>query len=25
MDIHPLPPLLHNRPQLIADRVAELA
>lgn len=25
LDIHPLPPLLHNRPQLIADRVAELA
>ena len=25
MDVHPLPPLLHNRPQLIADRVEELA
>jgi hypothetical protein len=25
VDIHPLPPLLHNQPHLIADRVAELA
>jgi hypothetical protein len=25
VDVHPLPPLLHNQPQLIADRVAALA
>ena len=25
VDVHPLPPLLHNRPELIAPRVAELA
>jgi hypothetical protein len=25
IDVHPLPPLLHNQPQLIADRVEELA
>jgi hypothetical protein len=25
VDVHPLPPLLHNQPHLIADRVAELA
>ena len=25
VDIHPLPPLLHNRPQLIADEVRRLA
>jgi hypothetical protein len=25
VDIHPLPPLLHNQPHLIADRVAKLA
>ena len=24
MDVHPLPPLLHNQPHLIADRVEEL-
>jgi hypothetical protein len=25
IDVHPLPPLLHNRPELIADQVASLA
>lgn len=25
MDVHPLPPLLHNRPQLIPDEVRRLA
>jgi hypothetical protein len=25
IDVHPLPPLLHNQPHLIADRVDELA
>jgi len=25
VDVHPLPPLLHNRPQLIADEVRRLA
>ncbi len=25
LDVHPLPPLLHNRPGLIAERVEELA
>ena len=25
VDIHPLPPLLHNRPHLIADEVRRLA
>ncbi len=25
VDVHPLPPLLHNQPQQIADRVAQLA
>lgn len=25
VDVHPLPPLLHNRPDLIAGRVSELA
>src|SRR4051794_24133349 len=25
VDIHPLPPLLHNRPRLIADEVGRLA
>ena len=25
VDIHPLPPLLHNRPELIADQVERLA
>src|SRR5215217_1114845 len=24
VDVHPLPPLLHNQPHRIADRVAEL-
>src|SRR5688572_1481550 len=24
VDVHPLPPLLHNQPHLIADRVEEL-